>query len=73
MNADLGRKDSPDVRDDSEDHRLCIAEKKKAALEAAFRLLPRVEKTKAALEAAFVYNWCPGEDSNLHGVAPAST
>ena len=22
---------------------------------------------KARLAAGFVYNWCPGEDSNLHG------
>ena len=32
-----------------------------------------LKRRKPALLRAFVYNWCPGEDSNLHGVAPAST
>ena len=31
------------------------------------------KKNEARIAAGFVYNWCPEEDSNLHGVAPAST
>ena len=30
-------------------------------------------ETKRPACAGLILKWCPGEDSNLHGVAPAST